>query len=405
MARIVLPFRSDRRARRLSYVAAFVVTLAAGVLAPQSAQAQTETVLYSFKNRADGIYPSAGLIRDAAGNLYGTTYYGGAFGAGTVFKLSKHGKTILYSFHGKADGALPSAGLLRDVLGNLYSTTQLGGDLTCDKGLGCGTVFKLSAAGKETVLHSFADSTTDGGYPVAGLIRDAEGNFYGTTPLGGTSNVGTVFKLDTTGKETVLYSFTGSGPDGASPNAGVIRDAAGNLYGTTVGGGPQNAGTVFKLDAAGNETVLYTFTGGNGGTDGKYPIGGLVRDAAGNLYGTTEIGGIVNGGTIFKVDQTGTETVLYRFSTFGDACCPQSTMIRDAAGNLYGAAGGGTSGAGTVFKYDTAGNETVLHTFGETQRDGQNPLGGLALDAAGHIYGTTQQGGASGWGTVFEIVP
>ena len=402
MAGRVQPLRSDNRTRKPFHVASLLVVIA-GVLAPQPAQAQTETVLHSFRGGSDGVYPSA-VIRDASDNLYGTTDYGGAFNMGTVFRLSKYGEKVLYSFRGKTDGASP-IGLFRDAAGNFYGTTNAGGDVTCNNGSGCGTLFKIDVAGKETVLHRFADSTTDGGYPAPGLVRDAKGNFYGATFLGGASNAGTLFKMDTAGRVTVLYSFTGGngGSDGANPN-GVILDSAGNLYGTTNQGGPGNTGTVFKLDAAGKETVLYTFTGGNGSTDGKNPTGSLVRDAAGNLYGTTQIGGIVDGGTIFEVDPTGKETVLYRFSNPGDACCPQSGMIRDAAGNLYGTAGGGTFSYGAVFELDTAGNETVLHSFGATG-DGEYPLGGLARDAAGHLYGVTQQGGAFGWGTVFTIAP
>ena len=154
------------------------------------------------------------------------------------------------------------------------------------------------------MLHCFTGQPTDGGHPLASVILDAKGNLYGTTDSGGTNNVGTVFKLVGASKETVLHSFKSGGAvggtDGATPNGGVVRDSAGNLYGATLGGGPQNAGIVFKVDAGGNETVLYSFTGGNGGTDGKYPMGNLVRDAAGNLYGITNIGGTANRGTIFK---------------------------------------------------------------------------------------------------------
>lgn len=382
-----------------------MIALALGFVRAQVAEAQKEALLYSFKGGSDGELPGWGLIRDSAGNLYGTTSYGGTLGAGTIYKLSKSGKTVLYNFPGGQRGASP-AGLLRDGPSYLYGTTGAGGNLACNNGSGCGIVFKLSATGKETVLHSFADSTTDGGYPSPNLARDSSGNLYGATFLGGASNVGTIFEMDTAGAMTVLYSFTGGngGPDGASPNS-VIRDSAGNLYGTTVGGGPQSAGTVFKVDSVGAETVLYAFTGGNGGTDGRYPMGGLVRDAAGNLYGTTQIGGTANAGTIFKVDPTGKETVLHNFGQPGDGAYPQSGMTRDAAGNLYGnTSSGGTFGDGVVFKYDTAGNETVLHSFGGVG-DGQYPVGNLTLDTAGHIYGVTQKGGAAGWGTVFVIVP
>src|ERR1700722_4200528 len=249
--------RPNSKARwSLSAALASAVLLVAGVLPTLPAQAQTEKLLHSFGQGSDGAIPNAGVIRDTAGNFYGTTSYGGTFGLGTVFRLSKDGETILYSFAGK-DGAQPG-NLLLDKAGNLFGYTGAGGDLTCNNGSGCGTVFKLSATGKETVLHRFANSKTDGGYPT-GLVRDAKGNFYGTTELGGASNNGTVFKLDPTGKEPVLYSFR-AGPDGANPN-GVVLDAAGNLYGSTGFGGSGSFGTVFKLDAAGNETILYSFVG------------------------------------------------------------------------------------------------------------------------------------------------
>jgi uncharacterized repeat protein (TIGR03803 family) len=312
----------------------------------------------------------------------------------------------LHNFAGK-DGANPTY-LIRDAGGNLYGITIFGGDLNCPEGKGCGTVFRLDPAGRETVIHSFTQSVTDGGVPT-GLIMDAKGNLYGTTELGGAQNVGTVFKIDKSGKETVLYSFTGAngGPDGASPLGGVILDASGNLYGSTAYGGLGNTGTVFKIDAAGKETVLYRFTGGNNGsTDGKNPMGGLVMDAAGNLYGTTSIGGTNGAGTIFKVDPHENETALHSFAGSADGSYPQSPLSRDAVGNLYGNADGGTNGVGAVFKYDTAGNESLLHSF--SGPDGEYPGGALFLNSTSTgvvIYGTTQQGGASGWGTVFEIVP
>jgi uncharacterized repeat protein (TIGR03803 family) len=244
---------------------------------PPSARGQTFTVLHSFKGGTDGESPYGGVVRDTAGNLYGTTAQGGAFSNGTVFKLDTTGKeTVLYSFTGGADGAIPLAGLIRDAAGNLYGTTEVGGDLTCNSGIGCGTVFKLHTTGKETVLHSFTGNP-DGASPFAGVIRDAAGNLYGTTPKGGALNSGTVFKLDTTGKETVLYSFAG-GADGSYPDAAVIRDAAGNLYGNTFFGGTYNFGTVFKLDSTGKETVLYRF---RKPTNGLYPVG-VIQDKAGN---------------------------------------------------------------------------------------------------------------------------
>jgi len=394
--------------RASSFQFALAIMLVSAVLATGSAQAQTytESVLYSFTGSPDGAYPGGGsLVRDAQGNLYGTTEGGGPDGLGTVFKVDTSGKeTVLYSFTGTGgDGAGPYAGLVLDTQDNLYGTTQYGGANAW------GTVFKVDTTGKETVLYSFTGTGGDGAGPTAGLVRDAQGNLYGTTGGGGANGWGTVFKVDTTGKETVLYSFTGTGGDGAYPYAGLVRDAQGNLYGTTPGGGAYEYGTVFKVDTTGTETVLYSFTGTGG--DGTRPYAGLVRDAQGNLYGTTAHSGNSNYyGTVFEVDTTGNETVLYSFTgTGGDGAYPVAGLVMDAQGNLYGTtqfggdlACGAPAGCGTAFKLDTSGKETVLHTFTGTP-DGNNPVAGLVLDAQGNLYGTTEGGGADGLGTVFEL--
>jgi uncharacterized repeat protein (TIGR03803 family) len=386
----------------------------------------TYSVLYSFKGTPDGAAPDARMIRDAAGNLYGTTAKGGSskrcgHGCGAVFKLAPTGKeTVLYSFTGgPGDGSGPFGDLVRDATGNLYGTTS-GGGSGCSPAV-CGVVFKLDTTGKETVLHNFG---ADGAYP-NGLVRDAAGNLYGTTSSYGPVGYGTVFKLDTAGNETLLYSFTG-GRDGASPG-GVIRDAAGNLYGITSSGGSlarcggYGCGVVFKVDPAGKETVLHSFAGYP--TDGAFPYAVLVRDAAGNLYGTTSRGGSGsclggNGcGVVFKLDTTGKETVLHRFTGGADGGIPYVGLVRDTAGNLYGTtySGGsddcGTDGCGVVFKLDSTGKETVLHRF----HFGSSGLAGppaLIRDSAGNLYGTTatsDEGGSGcepyGCGVVFRLAP
>jgi len=259
--------------------------------------AATETVLHSFASPPKGASSCAGLIRDSAGNLYGTTISGGAAGVGVVFKLSAAGhESVLYSFTGGADGSQPYAGVIRDSAGNLYGTTLLGG------AAGTGVVFKVNTSGQETVLYSFTGGA-DGGYPQAGVIRDSAGNLYGTTASGGTSSRGVVYKVNTSGQETVLYSFTG-GADGSTPESGVIRDSAGNLYGTTVSGGTSFQGVVYKVNTSGQETVLYNFTGG---VDGSNPQAGVIRDSAGDLYGTTTYGGTAGGtgfGVVYKLNLT-----------------------------------------------------------------------------------------------------
>ena len=334
---------------------------ALAVIGTPPAQAQTDNTasykpLYSFTGGADGGSPAAGVILDPAGNLYGTTAFGGASDQGVVFKLDTTGtETVLYSFTGGTDGGKPQAGLIRDSAGNIYGTTTFGGIASGYSGYG--VVFKLDTTGTETVLHSFTGGA-DGSGP-GGVIRDSAGNLYGTTGGGGIANClfggcGVVYKLDTTGTETVLYSFTG-GSDGSGPGD-VILDSAGNLYGITDGGGASNLGVVFKLDTTGTETVLYSFTGG---ADGSGPAG-VILDSAGNLYGITQGGGsancplaeailMPNCGLVYKLDTTGTETVLHTFTGGADGGWPNG-VIRDAAGNLYGTTdGGGASNRGVVF--------------------------------------------------------
>jgi uncharacterized repeat protein (TIGR03803 family) len=448
-----------------------------------------ETVLYSFTGETDGANPSAGVVEDPAGNLYGTAAFGGAAGAGVVYEVDAAGSyTVLYSFSGGAAGANPYAGVILDPAGNLYGTTYLGGpgavykldtagDLTVlhsfTGGAGgenpyaslilgpagslygttytggtaeAGLVYKLDAAGDFTVLHSFPatdgygpssavtgdpadlygtapggaagagvvymlDATghetrlytftggADGNTPYGGVIRGEGGSLYGTTVSGGTSNAGVVYKLDSTGHLTVLHSFTG-GADGGYPRTGVIRDSAGNLYGSTYGGGASDFGVVYKLDTTRNFTVLYSFAGG---ADGAYP-GALVLDPAGNLYGAASGGGAAGEGVVFELDTAGSLTVLHSFTGGADGGNPDS-VIRDPAGNLYGtASGGGAHNGGEVFKLDTADHLTVLHRFG-TDSDGSSPVGSLIRDSAGNLFGATSSGGASGWGTVYELDP
>lgn len=359
------------------------------ILAP----AQTYTVLYSFSGTPDGAYPEASLILDSAGNLHGTTFQGGASNAGSIFRLSASGaESLLYSFTSGADGGNPSAPLVIDAAGDLYGTTQIGGDSQQ------GVAFKFSASA--TNIHVFT-GRKDGASPFGGFLMDSAGHLFGTTTLGGSANRGTVFRLDPSGIETVLHSFHGPA-DGGRPCAGLIQDAAGNLYGTTYGTGAK-WGTIFKLTTAGVETVLHNFTGKD---DGGSPYAGLTMDSAGSLYGATVYGGAHGAGAVFKFDPgVGRETVLHSFSGGLDGGDPYGTLLIDSAGNLYGTTYyGGTFGYGTIFKLDPAGNETVLHSF-TGGSDGLGPMAGLVRDAAGNLYGTTIYGGAHGFGVVFKITP
>jgi len=430
-------------------VSAIVVAACAVVLlSTQPAQAQTFKVLYSFTGAGDGGNPYQGMIRDGQGNLYGATTWGGAFGYGAIFKLDTKGiETVLYSFcpgGGEClDGENPYEGVIMDAGGNLYGSTTSGGSGGCF--IGCGVVFMLSPTGVETVLHTFCPfgygfCNGDGAHPTEGLILDSSGNLYGTTYQGGIGNCfngdgcGVVFKLtpSQTGNwtETVLYSFTGAA-DGASPQAGVIRDVKGNLYGTTYGGGNFNSactiygcGVVFKLNSSGSETVLYKFCSQSACGDGVSSYAGLIMDATRNLYGTTYLGGnpsCRNGGTgcgvVFKLSDTGAYTALYTFTGGTDGANSRGGVVLDGKGNLYGTTTSGgnlsncTVGCGVVFKLTPTGQETVLHTFMGT--DGAQPDTGVIRDTKGNLYGVTFDGGITGCsqstlhgcGTVFKVVP
>jgi uncharacterized repeat protein (TIGR03803 family) len=350
---------------------------------PQPMSAQSIQVLYNFGTDS-GYTPYAGLIRDQQGSLYGTTEQGGSYNSGTIFKLTpSNQEATLYTFFGTPDdGARPFYGaLIADPSGNGYGTTEQGGTFNL------GTVYRLTSTGQEMVLHSFAGGKKDGADPYGGLVRDRSGNLYGTTFAGGAFDVGTVFRLSPGGVIAVVHSFAG-GNDGASPSAGLVVDSHDNAYGTTQAGGQDGFGTVYKIDNTGVYSVLYSFQGGN---DGAAPIAGLILDPSGNLYGTT--GGSGAGcSAVFKITPAGEEIVLY-------SCLEQATggLVRDSAGNLYG------TDYGHVFKIDTAGNFTILIYLDGTT--GEAPLGSLILDPVGSLYGTASQGGLYGGGTVFKVVP
>ena len=402
---------SSRRIKVLTVVAAFLFGI------NTIATAQTETVLYNFSGGADGAAPVTGPVLDAAGNLYGTTYFGGhnhadcESGCGTVFELSPAGtKTILHNFNGAPnDGANPYGALVRDLKGNLYGTTVAGGASND------GTVFKVNTTGVVKVLYNFAGGA-DGAAPYAGLLF-AAGTLYGTTTSGGTGGGGTVFELSPDGTFTVLHSFA----YGDDPSGDLIRDADGNLYGTTAGGGILGCGgggfgcgVVFEVTPAGTESVLYSFTGG---ADGREPSAGLVRGKQGDLFGVTSFGGRTDGscvedgcGVVFHLAPDGTETSLFRFTGGARGTYPQAGLVRDSKGNFYGTTlqGGNITavcigGCGTVFELAPGGKMTILHAF--NGQDGGYPVTSLVLDAQGNLYGVTEEGGTSNHGTVFEITP
>ena len=426
----------------------FIIALIAffSLAGAKPADAQTYAVLHTFTG-PDGQNPIAGLTMDAAGNLYGAASNGGATGKGTVFELDTIGKfTVLTSFDFLTPGANPWGHLILDTAGNLYGTTSLGG-YSCNNGVGvgsCGTVFKLSVTGIGTVLYAFDNWTRVGMDPLAGVIRDSQGNFYGTnyntcgqmlqaTPQSGDTDIpqfGSVFKLDPSGKETDLYVFnpgqitggTFSNPnDGGCPSGALLMDAAGNLYGTAtgdypIGYYPHIASLVFKLtpnqDGTWTRTVLHTFKG----YDGDKARSELIFDAAGNLYGTTFNGGGSKNcpdgcGTVFELirnaDGTWTEKVLHTFAHL-PAAHPYGGLAFDVAGNLYGTTVNGSTGdSGTVFKMspnlDGTWSFKLLHTF--AGKPAMHPYGTLVIDKAGSLYGTTADCGAGTgcYGSIFKI--
>ncbi|HWY23005.1 MAG TPA: choice-of-anchor tandem repeat GloVer-containing protein [Candidatus Acidoferrum sp.] len=402
------------------------------------AAAQSEKVLHSFgSNSKFGVGPSSSLIFDASGNLYGTTVNGGTDNIGTAYELSpKIGggwtEKLLYSFaKNGTDGQNPAGGLIFDSAGNLYGTTDIGGTD------GVGTVFELSppvppaTTWTEKVLYSFLNNSTDGQNPANSLVMDSAGNLYGTTGSGGVFVVGTAFELRPTAgggwTETVLHSFhqTAGGGDGSDPRSGLILDSAGNLYGTTLFGGALGGGTVYQLSPSTGgtwtETILYSFA--NDKVDGGLPSGGsLILDAAGNLYGTTTAGGPAGGGTVFRLSPSSggvwKEKVLHYFlaQSSSDGSNPFGSLTLDSAGNLYGTTLVGGTGTcpgtqqacGIVYELrPTAGLwiEKILHNFNENGSDGYFPEGGVVLGSGGSLYGNTYYGGTFNEGTVFVVKP
>jgi uncharacterized repeat protein (TIGR03803 family) len=372
----------------------------AAALAPIAVHAQTLTTLYSFKGGADGLSPQGSLAYNG-GMLYGVTHDGGGtgchpLGCGTVFAVSAAtgAETVVVDLVGVKYAG--SSALIYQG-GKLYGTSlQLPSS-------GSGGVFDVNIAkGKEHLLYQFAGAP-DGVFPVGPLIYHA-GIFYGTTESGGTANLGTVFTVNTrTGAEAVLYSFKG-GADGSQPVAGLTLVGS-TLYGTTPGGGTANRGTVFKVDAAtGAEAVLYSFAGA---PDAQDPYAGLIFDH-GSLYGTTSSGGAATYGTVFKVKvATGTETVLFSFQG-GAAGESPNCVLSLQSGNLYGTAVGMENSLpayyGTIFSVNaTTGAESTLYAF-TGGADGGAPAGGLMYQG-GAFYGTTAEGGASGYGTVYKLTP
>jgi uncharacterized repeat protein (TIGR03803 family) len=383
-------------------LALVLAPFACAVLLTGAQAKQRETVLYAFTGGKDGSMPYYGLLRDASGNLYGTTYMGGAKNMGVVFVLAPDGsETVLHAFTGK-DGSGPGGDLIEDAAGTLYGTTTVGGASNQ------GVVFALKPGGRVRVLYSFKGGT-DGGFPLGALVTDNSGNLYGTTQLGGGAcKCGTVYELAPDGTETILHAFA-EGQDGGYPVARLYRDKQGNLFGTTYeGGGSSNCGqygcgTVFEISAGGTESILHTFVG----SDGALPNGGLIADKNNNLYSTTFEGGGSSActggcGTVYELGANGGLTVLHAFAG-SDGANPGAELIMTSDGELVGTSfAGGSANLGTVFAVKTDGSETVLHSF-SGGNDGASPVSDLIAGSGGKLFGTTSAGGAANAGTVFRI--
>jgi uncharacterized repeat protein (TIGR03803 family) len=413
--------------------AAFAMLTFPLIFATGASAADNPAPVFLFDTGGDkiGNIPYGGVISDQAGNLYGTTQAGGPPGFGVVYKLTPTSsgpwkETILHDFNGgPSDGATPDATLVQDSAGNLYGTTIYGGinpDPTCPADCGFGVVFELTPTAdgpwKETILYRFTGKT-DGANPAAGVIQDSAGNLYGTTTGGGIYTFGTAFKLSPTAtgwKETVLRSF--GDLDGIAPFAPLAFDSAGNLYGTTAGGGVPNLGVVFKLtpQASGpwKEKVLHSFQGGK---DGLSPLAGVVLDQDGNVFGTSQsLDGALPCGTVFELTAANgyAETILHEFQGTlrnNDGCEPNQ-LVFDSQGDLFGTSEfGGTDNAGTIFELtrESSGfSYRVLHSFlGDRigSNDGEFPFAPLSFGPDGALFGTSLGPGFPAGGEVFKFIP
>jgi uncharacterized repeat protein (TIGR03803 family) len=416
--------------RKLWVVAVVLLLVNVGLAAPK------EKVIHTFTGGNDGIDPQSTLAGDAAGNFYGTTVQGGTGtlcmnGCGTVFELSpiaggKWKETVLYSFSGGSDGKNPYGGVTLDSKGNLYGTTVAGGSGGACSGDGCGVVFLLSKKGKnswvETVMYNFTGGK-DGFGPGGAVVFDSAGNLYGTTPDGGNlhkcsgGGCGVVYQISPVRgggwKQKVLHTFT-EGADGAVGSLGpLLVDKAGNLFGVSELGGDLSCGcgTAFKLAPVGGKWKFSTLYAFKGVPEAGFPYGGVIADSKGNLYGTTGYGGVNGAGSVYKLTKSAgkfTESVLYSFTGGTDGGLPTTTLLSDQ-GKLYGtASAGGDSGVGVVFKLTPKAGGTwtqsVVHQFKDGS-DGAYPYESLVRDQAGDLLGTTNVGGGSGQGVVFQVTP
>lgn len=406
------------KSRRVVFCANRILVACAAIVASTAAWASNPAkIIYSFSGGSDGGYADTELVRDSAGNLYGTSVQGGTYNSGTVFQVSPAGvHTVLYSFKGGRDGGEPYKGVTLGPDGSLYGTAVAGGGGHCDSG--CGVVFKLTNTGgtwTQTVIHKFS-GVIDGAGPGSPVAFGQNGYIYGTTPTGGAYGMGTVYQIKPQGdgwRLLVIHAFTG-GADGTGGSAGrLLVDGAGNLFGVCTSGGVNGFGTVYEMSHRPGHwtfTTLYAF---KDSPDGGLPYGGLVLDQAGNLYGTTYYAGANEQGTVFQLTPGSSgwnESVLYSFQSGRDGANPISGLVMDAAGNLYGttSAGGALCGCGVIFRMHHASNgqwrESVLYRFPGSPRAG-NAYNGMIVDSSGNFWGTTVNGGSGGDGAIYEFTP
>lgn len=373
-----------------------LLSLATVVMFATPGVAQNYKILHNF-DKKDGVFPRTGVTLDAAGNVFGVSNIGGAYGFGDVYRISPPSNEFFaIDFSSPKNGGGPHGPLAIDGAGNLFGASPGGGE-------GCGTVFEWKAG--ETTLHFIPLPATAGCHPYSNVVIDKAGNLFGTVVEAGANKDGGIFELSAGGKFSLVYSFNAA-VDGTQTN-GLAIDNAGNVYGTNFSGGANGSGTLFALGTNGTFRIIHAFSGGY---DGQAPDSIVTIDSQGNIYGTTSGGGN-SCGLIYKFDKTGAETVLYAFDcVIGNG--PEGPFTFDAQGNLYGTVvGRGAYGAGTIFKLDPSGNLTVIHNFGYYP-DGYTPYTGLVQDQTGNFYGTTSLGGTGicgqeyyGCGVVFEITP
>ncbi len=400
-----------------SAIQTLVICAATTLLATASWAANTTKQIYSFAGSTDGEYTDTELVRDSAGNLYGTSVQGGTYGGGTVFQVTPAGvHTVLYNFTGGTDGGEPYKGVTLDAKGNLYGTAVTGGGGSCEGG--CGVVFKLTNSGgvwTQSVIHAFGGGN-DGSGPGSPVTLDRYGNVYGTTPTGGALGVGVVYQLTpgTTGwKFHLVHTFTG-GADGEGGSAGRLLIARGSLYGACTTGGGNGFGTVYQITPTQGKwtfTTLYAF---KDTPDGALPYGSLVYDNAGNLYGTTYYAGANDFGSVYKLTNnngTWTESVIYSFKGGTDGASPISSLVSDAAGNLYGTTsdgGAASCSCGVIYKMTRGAGgqwkESVVYSFPGSPDPGF-AYNGMIGDGAGNFYGATVHGGTNNDGAIYEFTP